>query len=60
MSTNPRSINYTPVNADEAYNRQNYRAQDVAKDREDPQPGPVEDRARAMRRVTRTGSKDKP
>jgi hypothetical protein len=55
-SDNPRSINYGSVGDDEAYNRQQYRAQDRTKDADNPQVGPLEDRARAARRATRTNS----
>lgn len=46
-------INPQKVNADEAYLRSQYRAQDVAKDREDPQVGNVENRSRTADRKTR-------
>ena len=40
--------------ADDVYNRVTARnVQDIAKDREDPQPGPVEKRARTYRRRSR-------
>lgn len=38
------------IDQDDAYHRAQSRAQDMAKDREDPIPGDVEDRARAIRR----------
>lgn len=38
------------IDQDDAYNRAQARAQDVAQDRLDPQPGPVEKRDRASRR----------
>ena len=60
MSSNPRSINSQPVNAQEAYNRQQYRSQDVTKDKVEPQSGPVANRARAAGRKTETNSKDQP
>lgn len=54
---NPKGgVNPERTNADEAYNRAQFRRQDILKDREDPQPGPVENRRRAAGRRYRTGS----
>lgn len=53
---NPKGgINAQAVSADEAYLRGQYRAQDVAKDREDPQVGNLENRSRTADRKTRAG-----
>ena len=38
------------IDADDAYNRAKNRGDDITKDREDPQPGPVENRRRAVDR----------
>ena len=48
---NPKGgINAEKVSADTAYLRAQYRAQDLAKDIEDPQVGPLEDRSRTADR----------
>ena len=43
-------INASKVDSHTAYNRRVSRRQDVLKDREDPQVGPLENRSRASRR----------
>lgn len=43
-------INAEKVDSHDAYNRAQFRRQDVVKDREDPQVGPLENRSRASRR----------
>ena len=54
---NPKGgINAEAVNSHEAYNRGQFRRQDILKDREDPQVGPVENRRRTASRRTRTNS----
>lgn len=48
---NPKGgINPQAIDADDAYNKIQFRAQDTAKDREDPQVGPVENRSRTIDR----------
>lgn len=46
-------VNPQKVSADEAYLRGQYRKQDIEKDREDPQVGPLENRSRTADRKTR-------
>ena len=50
LSDNAASINPERVDPDTAHYRRTARKQDVDKDREDPQVGPVENRARAATR----------
>lgn len=56
MPNEKGGVNPQRTNPNEAYNRSQFRRQDVLKDREDPQVGPVEDRSRAAGRRHRTGS----
>jgi len=46
-------INPEKVDADDAYNRAVARGQDITKDAEDPQVGPLENRRRAASRKVR-------
>ena len=48
---NPKGgINPQSIDSDDAYNLIQFRAQDTAKDREDPQVGPLENRGRTIDR----------